>query len=282
MDNADLDMLAGLAAVRPRLMATKSAIARTQALLQQNPTARQWRAEVVKQADLILPLPPLTPTWAHDSGETSAAPLPLVRATQSSDDGPATRLAIARLFCTRIQTLGIIWLLTGDPRYRDRAKLELLAMCGFPEWGADEFLVTAETAFGAAIGYDWLYDGLTDAEREQVARAIVDKAIKPGLDQLARSPPPPQRWATAATNWNLVCNSGLMIAALSVMGSDPRAADLFAQCRASIYAGLDGYRPDGGWVEVIPPHLPRREGPTETTRDPRSCATARRSVRVAA
>ena len=38
-------------------------------------------------------------------------------------------------------------------------------MCDFPDWGADkQFLITAETAFGAAIGYDWLYDWL-DASR---------------------------------------------------------------------------------------------------------------------
>ena len=39
------------------------------------------------------------------------------------------------------------------------------------------------TAFGAAIGYDWLYGSLTDDERELVAHAIVEKAIQPGLDQ---------------------------------------------------------------------------------------------------
>jgi hypothetical protein len=47
-----------------------------------------------------------------------------------------------------------MWLLTSDPRYRYRAKAKLLAVCAFPDWAGDKFLVTAETAFGAAIGYD--------------------------------------------------------------------------------------------------------------------------------
>ena len=75
-------------------------------------------------------------------------------------DGPAAPLDIARLFCLRIQTLGITWFITDEPRYRDRAKCELLKVCAFPDWNGDKFLVTAETAFGAAIGYDWLYDAL--------------------------------------------------------------------------------------------------------------------------
>jgi hypothetical protein len=247
MDNVDSGVLAGVAAERPRLMATRSAIARTQALLRQNAGARQWQGEVAKQADLMLSLPPLTQTWVHDPRESSAAPLPLVRPQPS--DGPASALEIARLFCLRIQTLGITWFLTGDLRYRDRAKLELLSVCAFPDWAGDEFLVTAETAFGAAIGYDWLYEALSDDERAQIARAIVDKAIQPGLDQFALSPPPPQHWITSPTNWNLVCNAGLMIAALSVAERDERAARLFALCRASVPAGFNGYRPDGGWAE---------------------------------
>jgi Heparinase II/III-like protein len=237
---------ARIAAVRPRLMATKSAIERTQRLLQQNATARQWQRKVAEQADLLLSLPPLTQDWVHDPRETSAAPLPLVRPPASSD-GPAAPLDIARLFCLRIQTLGITWLLTLDSRYRDRAKAELLAVCDFPDWAGDKFLVTAETAFGAAIGYDWLYEILSDGERAHISHAIIGKAIRPGLGQFATPAPP--YWTRTPMNWNLVCNGALMIAALSVWESDPQAANLFALCRASISIGFGAYGPDGGWAE---------------------------------
>jgi Heparinase II/III-like protein len=235
-----------IGAARPRLMATRAAIARTQILLQQNATARQWRDEVAKQADLLLSLPPLTQDWVHDPRETGAAPLPLVRPPTSSD-GPAAPLDIARLFCLRIQTLGITWLLTLDSRYRDRAKAELLAVCAFSDWAGDKFLVTAETAFGAAIGYDWLHDGLSEGECEQVSRAIIEKAIRPGLAQFAAPSPP--YWTRTAMNWNLVCNGALMTAALSVWESEPRVRNLFSLCLASISIGFHAYGPDGGWAE---------------------------------
>jgi len=240
------EMLSELAAERPRLMATKSATERTRQSLHRSDTARRWYAEVEKQAKLLLDLPPLKSNWVHDPRETRAAPLPLVRPPKSLD-GPAAPLDIARLFCLRIQTLGLMWLLTGDPRYCDRAKAELLAVCAFEDWAGDKFLVTAETAFGAAIGYDWLYDSLTDNERGQVAHAIVEKAIQAGLDEF--DAPRPPCWATAAINWYLVCNGALMIAALSVAEFDPRAARLFSLCRDSIPTGFSEYRPDGGWAE---------------------------------
>ena len=246
LDGIDPDVLSKLAAERPRLMATKSAIARTRQSLDESDTAKRWYGEVEKQAKLLLDLPPLKSTWVHDPRETGAAPLPLVRPPKSSD-GPAAPLDIARLFCLRIQTLGFMWLLTGDQRYRDRAKAELLAVCAFPDWAGDKFLVTAETAFGAAIGYDWLYDSLTDQERGQIAQAIVEKAIQAGLDEF--DAPRPPRWATAAINWYLVCNGALMIAALSVAEFDARAAHLFSLCCDSISTGFGEYGPDGGWAE---------------------------------
>ena len=245
---SDAALPAPLAAGRPRLMATSEAIARAQTIIRRNETAKEWQAEIARRADYMLSLPPLTPTSVLDPGETEAAPLPLVRSAESSGT-PATLLDIARRFGLRIQTLGITWFLSGDERYRDRAVAELLAVCGFPDWHAEEFLATAELAFGAGIGFDWLFDALDDNQRHRVVAAILDKAIQPGLEQIVRSPPPPQRWATAPTNWNLVCNGGLMIAALSIAELDPRAICLLALARISVRAGFNGYGPDGGWAE---------------------------------
>jgi hypothetical protein len=245
-DDIGRDVLAGLAAERPRLMATKSAIERTRQSLYQSDIAKRWYAEVEKQAKLLLDLPPLSRDWVHDSRETRAAPLPRVRPPKSLH-GQAARLDVARLFCLRVQTLSFMWLLTKDRRYCDRAKTELLAVCAFPDWTDDKFLTTAETAFGAAIGFDWLYDSLADHERLQIAQAIAEKAIQPGLSEFEAQQPPV--WATRAINWYLVCNGALMIAALAIAEFDTRAARLFSLCRGSISTGFNEYGPDGGWVE---------------------------------
>jgi len=246
LDDSDVAVFSTIVRERPRLMATKSAIERTRQSLHQSDIAQRWFAEVEKQAKLLLDLPPLSWNWVHDARETRAAPLPRVRPPKSLH-GQAAPLDVARLFCLRVQTLGFMWLLTEDRRYCDRAKTELLAVCAFPNWIDEKFLTTAETAFGAAIGFDWLYDSLTDHERAQIVQAIVEKAIEPSLNEF--DAPRPPCWTTRAINWYLVCNGALMIAALSVAEFDPRAARLFSLCRDSIATGFHEYGPDGGWVE---------------------------------
>jgi hypothetical protein len=241
-------ILAALGKVRPRLIATPTAIGLMRGVVAKNPTAAAWGKKIVGQADHLLTLPPLNPTWVHDPVEAATAPLPAPLQTAPGDDGPASPLDIARLFVLRIQTLAIVWFLTADVRYRERARTELLAVCGFPDWIGDEFLVTAETTFGAAIGYDWLFDALSEEDCGIVADALLTKGIKPGLDQFAAIPP--AHWTRERMNWNLVCNSALMIAALSIAErNQPIASQIFDQCLQSVQLGFDEYRPDGGWAE---------------------------------
>ena len=163
-------------------------------------------------------------------------------------NGPASPLDIARLFVLRILTLGIVWDATENTKYRDRLKIEVLAVCDFPDWLGDQFLVTAEMSFGAAVGYDWLFNELTEAERGQIADAILKKGIAPGRAQFAATPP--AHWTVERMNWNLVCNGALMIAALSVVEADQKtASNIFSLCRSSIDQGFSLYNPDGGWIE---------------------------------
>jgi Heparinase II/III-like protein len=228
-------------------MATPARIARMQEVLKAHQT-KKWRGKVVEQADHLLTLPPLSPTRSHDPTEIANAPLSRPLQRDPVGDVPATALDIARLFVLRIQTLGIVWFATGDERYRDRATTELLAVCAFPDWRGDEFLVTAETMFGAAIAYDWFFHALSDTDRRTVAGAILSKGMRPGFDEFAADRPP--FWTKRRTNWNLVCNGALMIAALSVAEADRSVSGrIFGLCRQSISTGFDAYQPDGGWAE---------------------------------
>jgi hypothetical protein len=52
-DSSGPDVLARIAVERPRLMATKSAIARTQRLLRHNATAQQWQRDVKNRLKLF-------------------------------------------------------------------------------------------------------------------------------------------------------------------------------------------------------------------------------------
>jgi len=199
--------------------------------------------DFLTEADKVLGLAPLTPSQRLDG-----APAPDDSDTPLHAGWDVDPTVTAKEFVKRIQLLGIGWRLSGRADYLTRAKAELQAMCGFPSWHPEIFLATARIAYGVAIGHDWLYDALSDAERAAITGALLDKAIAPGLQQLAA----PAFWVNVGHNWNwnLVCNAGLMIAALAAEEVDPeRTHRLFELCLSSIETGLAGYAHDGGWPE---------------------------------
>src|SRR5439155_5271125 len=116
----------------------------------------------------------------------------------------------------------------------------------FPDWNQPSFLATAETTASVAIGYDWLFDVLSDDDRAVLRNAIIHK----GLDAGAAAYRTNDFWVEAEHNWNLVCNGGMILGALAVMDEDPRTArPVFAQAKNSIKHGISAFAPDGGWEE---------------------------------
>jgi len=148
----------------------------------------------------------------------------------------------------RLQYLGLAWLLErSNSKYVERAKRELAAICGFEHWNPAHFLSTAILTHAAAIGYDWFHDQLSEQERKVCVKAILDKGLRPGLKQLKD---PKTRWPNRTYNWNVVCNAGLVIGALSV-GEEGGglAQEVLERCLNSVPTGLRGYSPDGSWDE---------------------------------
>jgi hypothetical protein len=56
-----------------------------------------------------------------------------------------------------ILTEAMAYRLTGDERFLQRAKRDLLTVAAFPDWNPQHFLSVGEMSFAVAIGYDWLY-----------------------------------------------------------------------------------------------------------------------------
>ena len=88
-------------------------------------------------------------------------------------------LAQSRLALHNIIHCAWAWRMTGKEEYRLRAITELEAACALKDWNPSHFLDTAEMATAVAVGYDWLHETLTPAQREMCERAIIDKALKP-------------------------------------------------------------------------------------------------------
>jgi len=145
---------------------------------------------------------------------------------------------------SRVATLALSCLLTGDKKYANRAKDELMAAASFPHWNKDHFLDTAELITAFAIGYDWLFHVLTISELKTIKNVMIDKGIQPGLEEHQKN----IWWARHRYNWNQVCNGGLIIGALAVAEEEPQLCnDVFEATTKFLPIGFNSYGKEGGW-----------------------------------
>jgi hypothetical protein len=152
----------------------------------------------------------------------------------------------SRAALRRISTLAALYRLDGDRRKAERARREMLTAAAFPDWNPSHFLDTAEMTNALAVGYDWLFDFLSEEDRAAVRAAIVEKGLKPGLRVYRKG----GGWPEAHHNWNQVCNGGLAAGALAVADEEPAlAAEVLARGRESIVRAMRSFAPDGGWEE---------------------------------
>jgi len=148
----------------------------------------------------------------------------------------------------RVHTLSLAYRFTGDKRFAKRAREEMLAAASFKEWNPGHFLDVAKMVDGVAIGYDWLYDFLSDEDRRMIRKAIVEKGLKPGLAVYARK----GGWHRGHSNWNQVCNGGMTLGALAVAEDYPEiSGQIISHAVRSIPRAMASYSPDGGCYEGV-------------------------------
>jgi hypothetical protein len=153
---------------------------------------------------------------------------------------------------------------TRDARYLRRAVAELEAVCAFRDWNHGEsFLDTAEMSVGVSLGYDWLHEHLSAAERSLICGALtrhvlahapavyVDAVREEGAAKASQTHT--TGWVNAAHNWNQVCNAGMIAAALAV-GADGGGGLSLARVAlegalTSLPRAMRAYEPDGAWPE---------------------------------
>lgn len=150
-------------------------------------------------------------------------------------------LATSRRILRRVFNLSYAYLLTGYHPYAERAEQEILNACDYPHWDPDHFLDTAEMCMAMAIAYDWLYDWLSDKTKTVIEENIMEKAIKPSYDA---------EFYKMSSNWNQVCNSGIVAGCLAIFEKIPDVAiERIEKSIATNPLALGSYAPHGGYPE---------------------------------
>lgn len=153
-------------------------------------------------------------------------------------------LSKSRELLRRVFYLSYAYRMTEDERYLNRAEYEMLAVAGFSDWNPSHFLDVAEMTMGMAIGYDWLFNELSEESKKTIREAIVNKGINPSYNG-------DYNWFLEAThNWNQVCNAGMTFGALAIQEDQPELAQqTIDRAFETIHLPMEDYKPDGAYPE---------------------------------
>ena len=161
-------------------------------------------------------------------------------------------MSAARTVQGRLLDLLIAHHIDADAAYRDRAIEELLQLARWSTWvdpchepPAD--LCTGEAAMAATVGLDWLWEDLSDSDRDEVKRAIIDKAIRPYLEGVRQG----AFWYNCYHSWNAVVNGGCGLAGMALGDEDADAQKAFDLARKGVANYFDAMGHEGGWDEGI-------------------------------
>jgi len=153
-------------------------------------------------------------------------------------------LGTSRELLRRIFFLSYGYRMTTNKRYLEKAEKEMLAVSRFTDWNPSHFLDVAEMTMGVAIGYDWLFNELSENTRKTIKQAIVQKGLNPSKESKYNW------WLKTENNWNQVCNAGMTFGALAVQEDYPSLAnEIIERAFASIPLSMEVYKPEGVYPE---------------------------------
>ena len=207
--------------VHPRILANHSDFARIRRLIQTDPYMKSWYAQL------------------YDYGVEK-----LGKALCQYELTNKKLLSVSREASYRIAALSMLYHLSGEARFADRAVEEMLNVCAFSDWNPSHYLDVGQMAYGVGLGYDWLYHYMTSSQRSTICKAIYNYAISTRKKDLTR--------ITSTSNWNPWCNNGLIIAACAIFESYPSDA-------AATISDSVSYLPNA--ISVMAPSGSYPEGP---------------------
>ena len=121
-----------------------------------------------------------------------------------------SRDAIFQLFY-----LSYAYRMTGNAAYLTKGESVLNTICDFNNWSSYT-LDVAEMCFAVAIGYDWMFDGLSASTRQKAREKIVNYALIPEKNKAF--------W-NFTSNWNQVGISGFSFGAMAILGDGTSQMD---------------------------------------------------------
>jgi hypothetical protein len=208
----------------PRLRVNDSRLAALNRTIQTDPTAKAYFDGLVIYGESWLTAPHVDCTAAHMSN------------TQS------------RTTLTIQYNLGLLWRLTGDDRFAERAAQELLHVTTNCTTWDPYGLVLAEMTHAVGLGFDWLYHYLSPSRRQSIVAGVSRMGFGEAVEQYKKK----AFWTNCTFNWGVVTNGGLTIGGLAFLDEPVATAnvsEVLAKAAVGIQCPFGSFAPHGGWHE---------------------------------
>lgn len=118
----------------------------------------------------------------------------------------------------RMLVCALMYLLTQDEKYAQRAYMDMYVCACFVDWNPYHFLDVGEMSMSMGICYDWLYTWMNETQRRIIRESIVKNGINPIIDDFDDKPRK-RSWnwrGDLADNWRFVI-TGICVGAMAIM-----------------------------------------------------------------
>jgi hypothetical protein len=164
-------------------------------------------------------------------------------------DDAGLRIQVIHDLADQVPVLVLMYRITAEKKYAEKCIAQIAEMVKFPDWGEDRhFLDAGIAAFNVAFVYSGLYNEMTPGFRASLVEATKRHVLLPAAQQIQHK----AWWYVSPQNWNGVCNSGIIMAALAMRREDPELMrTMFTTAINGLPAYLDAFEPDGQSEEGV-------------------------------
>ncbi len=174
-----------------------------------------------------------------------------------------TQIQMFRKFRQYAELLGMLYNVTGDEKYAEWLLEETKIAARYDyDPRANGYLNAATLLMGLGIAYDWLFDYITEEDRNIIREDIINNWIMPGLEAHRGTLKPPSSsyvdvmgtvgWVTWNSNWNIICNAGLTVMATAMFDEETElSAEIIDYALKSLKYYIPDFYPDGAALESL-------------------------------
>lgn len=145
----------------------------------------------------------------------------------------------------KITSVAAMYQITNDTKYSDWVIGDLLYFSSLDSWYNTQFLDVATMTFATTLSYDWVYEVMTDEQRQKVEAAIMRNSVEAALGITQYD-----NWSFHTNNWAQVCQGSMLLAAMIFADKNrTMTEELLKFSIPRISTSMEAYAPDGGWYE---------------------------------